>query len=56
MLFGDNVLDVMRQFAVVPARAILTTILRTLANKVACGGIHSLAVGFQVTLRLEFQD
>ena len=42
MLFGDNVLDVMRQFGVLLwQQAVLTTILRPLSNKVARGGIHS---------------
>ena len=58
MLFGDNVLNVMRQFAVLLRQAaILATILGTLANKMARRGIHRLAaVGFQVTLGLELQD
>ena len=58
VLFGDNVLNVMRQFAVLLRQAaILATILGTLANKMARRGIHRLAaVGFQVTLGLELQD
>ena len=50
----ENVLDVVRQFAVLLGhQAVLTTILRPLANKVTRGGIHGLAiVGFQVAFRL----
>ena len=41
VLFGDYVLDVVHQFAMLlRQQAVLTTILRPLANKVARGGIH----------------
>jgi hypothetical protein len=53
VLFGDNVLDVMREFAVIlREQTVFATILRSLANKVARGRIHrSATVGFQVAFR-----
>jgi hypothetical protein len=41
VLFGDDMLNVVRQLAVLlTQQAIFTTVIRPAADKVPCGGIH----------------